>query len=339
MNQDKVLDISWGTILKIAVTFLTFYIFYLIKDILILIIFALIIYVLFNPAIDFLQRRKIPRVLGTLLIYLFLLVIMGFFVYAIAPVFILEIKQFIQLFPQHFEKTAPLLKELGVEAFESFETFTADFQNWLVKASTSIFSAIFNIFGGIFAAFTIFSIAIFLSIEEKFIEKAIYLFSPKKYETFVLDIWKKSQTKISAWFGARILCCLFVGLASYVALLAFNINYPFALSLLAAITNIIPIVGPILAGIAIASIAAIQSLWKALFILITFILIQQIEGNVLNTILTKKFLGLPPVLVLISFLIGAKLWGLLGAILAIPVAGILYEFLRDFLKKRKESES
>ncbi|MEA3505932.1 MAG: AI-2E family transporter, partial [Elusimicrobiota bacterium] len=78
---------------------------------------------------------------------------------------------------------------------------------------------------------------------------------------------------------------------------------------------------------------------KALFILIAFVIIQLIEGNVLTPVLTKKFVGLPPVLVLIALMVGGKLWGILGAILAIPLLGLLYEFLRDFLKKRKESEA
>ena len=84
--------------------------------------------------------------------------------------------------------------------------------------------------------------------------------------------------------------------------------------------------------------SALDSWLKAALILAVFIIIQQIEGNILTPILTKKFIGLPPVLVLISLMIGGKLWGILGAILAIPLAGIVFEFTRDFLKKRKETE-
>ena len=77
---------------------------------------------------------------------------------------------------------------------------------------------------------------------------------------------------------------------------------------------------------------------KAVFVLIAFLLIQQIEGNILSPLLARKFVGLPPVLVLLSLAIGAQLLGLLGAILAIPIAGIIFEFLRDFLKKKKEEK-
>jgi len=337
MNQDKVLDISWWTILKIGIGIIGFYILYLIRDILIWFIFALIISILFNPAIDFLQKKKIPRVLATILIYFLIFGILGFSIYLIAPAFTSEIQQFTQLFSQYFEKLTPTLKQLGIGAFKNLESFALTFQEWLKSASANIFSAIAAIFGGIFAALSVLAISLFISLEEKGIEKAILFFTPKKYEAQVLTLFEKSQEKVAGWFEARILCCLFVGLMTFTALKLFNINYASSLSLFAGVIDIIPILGPIFAGLIITILAALDSPLKALFILIVFILIQQIEGSLLSPILTKKFIGLPPVLVLVAVLIGGKLWGILGAILAIPLFGILFEFLRDFLKKRKES--
>jgi len=336
MNDNRILDISWGTILKISLAFISFYILYLIRDILVWLIFALIVSVLFNPAIDFLYRRRLPRVLAIIFVYVAIFGILGLVIYWIAPIFVSEVQCFSQFFSQYFEKIAPPLKGLGMEAFESMESFTATFQGWLTKASASIFSAIAAIFGGIFSTITIFTIAIFLSLEEKGVEKAIALITPKKYEASVLTLWEKSQQKVAGWFGARILCCVFVGLASFFTLKLFNVNYAVSLGLFAGVMDIIPILGPLFAGIIITVFAALDSWIKALFVLIVFILIQQIEGNILTPTLTKKFVGLPPVLVLISLAIGAKLLGILGAILAIPLGGIIYEFLRDFLKKRKE---
>ncbi len=336
MNNGRTLDITWGTILKIAAAFLCFYFIYLIRDILIWIIFALIISVLFNPAINFLQKRKFPRVLATILIYVGIFGILGFLIYLISPAFVSEIQQFTQLFSQYFEKVAPPLKGLGIEAFESFELFTEALQGWLLKASSSIFNAISAIFGGIFSTVTIFAIAIFLSLEEKGVERVIGLLSPKKSEAYILTLWGKCQSKISGWFGARILSCIFVGLMAFLACYLFNLKYAVSFGFLAGILDIIPIIGPIVAGAIIVIFTTLDSWLKALFILIVFILIQQIEGNILTPVLTKKFVGLPSVLVLIALMIGGKLWGILGAILAIPLAGIIYEFLRDFLKKRKE---
>ncbi len=339
MNGGHVLDVSWGTILKISLAFIVFYIIFLVRDILIWFIFAIIISVLFNPAIKFLQKFRIPRVLAVIFVYVAIFGFLGLIIYWTAPMFISEIQQFSQLFPQYFEKIAPPLQGLGLEAFESIESFTKALGTLLQKASSDILSALAIFFGGIGSTVFVLAIALFLSFEERGVERMVGLLSPKKYEAFVSTIWEKSQNKVSGWFGSRVLTSLFVGIAVFVALYLFNVKYSLSLALLAGVLDFIPILGPIIAGLIAFVFVALDSWLKAIFVLIAFVLIQQIEGNILSPILTKKFVGLPPVLVLISLSIGAKLLGILGAILAIPLAGILFEFVRDFLKKKKETDT
>lgn len=339
MDNNKVLDISWETILKIATAVLVIYFLYLVRDVLIWIIFALIISILFNPAINFLRKKHVPRPLAIIFIYVSVFGILGLSIYLIAPIFISEIQQFSQTFPQYFEKLSPVLKGLGIEAFDSLEGFTWAIERWLVGASANIFSAVGAIFGGIFSTVTIFAIAAFFSLEERGTERMIAILSPKKYEAFVLNIWERSQKKVSGWFGARILASLFVGLMTFVACYIFDIKYAISFALFAGVFNFIPIIGPIITGIIITIFVALTSWTKAIFILIAFIIIQQIEGSILTPILTRRFVGLPPALVLIAVIVGGKLWGVLGAILAIPIAGILFEFLRDFLKKKKDEKA
>jgi len=338
MNGDKVLDISWGTILKISLAFLIFYIIYLVKDILVWFIFALIISVLFNPAVTFLQRIKVPRILAVIFIYVAIFGILGLLVYWMAPVFFSEIQQFSQLFPQYFEKIAPPLRDLGVEAFENMESFSQALGSILQKASSDILSALAVFFGGVGSTIFVLSIALFLSLEGKWVERVIGLLSPRKYEAYVLALWERSQTKVAGWFGSRILLALFVGVAVFIMLHLFNVEYALSLALLAGVLDFIPVLGPVFAGAVAFIFIALDSWVKAIFVLIGFVLIQQIEGNILSPILTRKFVGLPPVLVLLSLAIGAKLLGILGAVLAIPLAGIIFEFLRDFLRKKKEEK-
>jgi len=337
-GSDKVLDISWGTILKISLAFLIFYIIYLVKDILVWFIFALIISVLFNPAVTFLQRIKVPRILAVIFIYVAIFGILGLFVYWMAPVFFSEIQQFSQLFPQYFEKIAPPLRDLGVEAFENMESFNQALGSILQKASSDILSALAVFFGGVGSTIFVLSIALFLSLEGKWVERVIGLLSPRKYEAYVLALWERSQTKVAGWFGSRILLALFVGVAVFIMLHLFNVEYALSLALLAGVLDFIPVLGPVFAGAVAFIFIALDSWVKAIFVLIGFVLIQQIEGNILSPILTRKFVGLPPVLVLLSLAIGAKLLGILGAVLAIPLAGIIFEFLRDFLRKKKEEK-
>ena len=337
MDEEKVLDISWSTILRISVTLLIFYALYSIKDILVSIIFALVISILFNPAISFLERKRIPRVIGTIFMYVSVFALLSLVLYWTVPIFIYEIQQFGHLFPQYFGKLSQPLKSIGLEAFDSFETFTLALQEWLIKASSSIFGVIVSIFGGIFSTVSIFAIAIFFSMEEKEVQNAIKSLAPKKSEEYFLNLWQRGQTKTAAWFGTRVLSSIFVGLVSYLALSVLDVKYASVLSLFAGIMDIIPVLGPIFAGTIITILAALDSWLKAFFVLVAFVLIQQKEGNIITPILTRKLVGLPAVLVLISVLVGGRMAGFLGAILAIPLTSIIYEFLRDYLRKRKEN--
>ena len=335
MSTEKLLDISWGTILKVAIASLVFYLLYLIRDTLLLIIFALVISVLFEPLIDFLQRRGVSRILATSLAFVLILGFLGFSVYLISFAFIAEIRQFGNVFAQYFKIISPPLTGLGLAVFENMDVFLDSIEKWLTEASGGILTALFSVFGGVFTALFIFFLAFFFSIERNFLEDMIKAIFPKKYENLAQNIWSRSQQKISGWFGAKLLASIFVGLASFLTLKVFNIDYALSLSLFAGITNIVPFVGPIFAGAAITLLVVFDDWLKALFILIIFTLIQQIEGNVLGPILTKKFVGLPPSLVLISLVVGGELFGFLGMILAVPLAGILFDFLKEFLAKRK----
>lgn len=338
MKNEKILDISWSTFLKIALVIIAFYILYQIKDILVWFILALIISVLFNPAVDFLRRLKIPRVLAVSLLYIGSFGILALLVYLLAPIFVSEVQQFSQILPQYFEKVSPPLKDLGIRAFEDTETLINTLGGTLNKVAGNILNILFLIFGGIFTTIFILTCAIFLSLEGKGVERSLILLFPKRYETYVSSLWKRCQKRVSSWFLTRILSCLFVGLLSYFVFLIFKSPYPFSLGLLAGTLNFVPVVGPIITALVLFIIISLDSISKAVFLLIAFALIQLIEGNILLPLLTKKFVGLSPVLVLMSLAIGGVLWGFLGAILAVPLAGILFEFLKDFFKKRREEE-
>ena len=341
MNGEKVLDISWGTIFKIGFGFLVFYILYLIRDILVLSIFALIVSILFNPAINFLKRKRIPHSFAVLFTYVGFFGLLSIVIYFSINIFSSELKNLVPLFSQYFEKISPPFQGLGLQAFTNIDNFITALGGSLEKAATNIFSVLFSIFGGIFSTIFVLTVAIFLSLEENWAEKTLSLIFPKKYEAYVMSIWERCQNKVSGWFSTRIIACIFVGLVSYIAFLVFGVRYPFLLALLAGTLNFVPIIGPIITGLLIIIIVAFDPvstshlMSRTILVLITFILIQQIENNILTPILSKKFIDLPSVLVLIALVIGGTLWGFSGAILATPLAGILYEFLREFLQKRK----
>lgn len=336
MDSEKLLDVSWKTILKISLTIIFFYIIYSIKDILVWFIFAVIISVLFGPVIKLIQRFKIPRPVAVVFVYVGSFGILSLAVFLVIPLFVSEIHQFLDNFPEYFEKVSPILSGLGFKAFENVSTFVSSFGDILEKMADNIFNVLFVIFGGVFSSLFIIITAVFLSLEERVVERTLTVIFPKKYESYILSLWAKCEKRVIGWFGARVLACLFIGVATYIALVLFNVKYPFALALFAGVCNFIPYFGPLFSGLLFFLLIFPVDMAKTIFVLIVFVLIQQVENHILSPLLMKKFVGLPPALVLAAMVVGGKLWGFLGAILVIPLAGILFEFFTEFLEKRKE---
>ena len=131
-----------------------------------------------------------------------------------------------------------------------------------------------------------------------------------------------------------------MGVASFIVFYIFEVKYAFILALLAGILNFVPYIGPwITSMLLIVFVASFSTSWFVLFYVLTaFLLIQLIENNLLTPILMKRMIDLPPVLVLLALLVGSQIFGFLGTIFAVPVFGIVYEFLKEFLEKRREGE-
>lgn len=338
MNEPTALEISWGTILRVALAFFIFYLVYLVRDILVFSVFGLMIAILFEIPIRFLEK-KIPRVVAVIFLYLAAFSLLSLLIYLPASRFIQEIRQFVGLFPVYFEQTAPILRGLGLEAFQDLESFATALEKTVRLMTVNIFNVLFSLFGSIAATVFVISIAIFLSLEGRAIEKTLVLLFPKKDEEAVLAIWQRSQKTVGLWFLRTLISCFFVWLLTFIAFYILKTKYPLSLSVLAGALNFIPVIGPIFATLLIFVIVVLDSWGKAFFVAAIMIIIQQVENNIFTPLLTKKFIHLSPALVLISLTVGAKLFGFWGAILTVPLVAVVAEFLKAFLENKRNLQT
>lgn len=337
MEHTPSLDVSWQTIGKIFLAGCIFYGLFLVRDLVVWFFFALIISLLLDPGIAFLQRFKIPKIVAVAMVYLSIFGVLGFCIYLLAPAFLTEINQFGKNIPDYFEKINPILKDFGVDMSNNFQDWTAGLVNNLQDSSRSIIRAISVLFNGLTSTILIFVLAFYISLEDKGLERFITLVLPKKYEGSVMTIFERAQYQVAGWFGARILACIFVGLLSLVVFLLFDIKYAFTLAFISGVLTFIPFIGPLVTALAtLLFVGASQSWFLAIYMVIALTLIQEIENKIVTPILMKKILDLPPILVLISLLVGGTIFGLLGIMFVVPVFGILYEFFKEFLQKRRE---
>jgi len=335
--SEQTLDVSWEAIIKVFIVGLILYVLFLVKDIALWFFFALIISILLEPAVDFLRKIKFPKILAVVLIYVSIFGLLGLMIYLTAPIFTFEINQLAHNIPEYFEKLNPILQNLGFDVATNFQDFMTNLISLSQESSKSIIKAISVFFGGIASTILIFVFAFYISLEEKGPERFLAILVPKKYEDYVASLFEKSQYKVSGWFGARVLTCVFVGVASFAVFFLLGIKYAFILALVSGILNFIPYIGPLITGILTILFVGVSSSWLVgIYAIAALYLIQILENNVVSPLLMKKFLDLPPILVLISLLIGGTLFGVLGMIFVVPVFGIIYEASKEFLLKKKE---
>jgi predicted PurR-regulated permease PerM len=334
-KEIEMIDITWRAIFKVIAAIILFWVIYLLREVIVWAVLALIISALFNPLIEVIEKRKIGRIPAVIIVYLSFILIVGLILFIIIPPLVVETQYFSSSFSQYFNKVPSFLSQIGLDSFEGIYSLNSSLNQSLVKLSSNILGIFSSLFGSIFAGLTVFVLAIFMSIEENKIIRGIKLVSPKGFEEQVLSRWERSQHHVVAWFGSRVLACLCVSIMTFLLCMFLKIKFALALAILAGVLNIIPMVGPIVSGVIVAAFALFDSVPKFIIAVVFLLIIQQIESNILMPIFAKKLSGLPSVLVLISILIGGVMGGIIGAILAIPLAGIIFEGLRDYFIHRK----
>lgn len=332
------INISSLTIIKIIGIFLILGFLYLIRDVLIIVFISGILAAALNPMVNFLQRKKIPRIIAILFIFLILLSILGLIITAIIPIFTEQFSQIIENFPQWKEKISGQFLKMENWGFNAQDFL----QNWgnknAAQVGEDIFSKIINIFGSLITFISILVIVFYLLLEVEAIKKIIQSIIPNKFQSYTAKLFIQMQNKISLWLRGQLILCLIIGILSYIGLLILGVKYALLLALIAGIFECIPYLGPILGAIPAIFLAFIQNPLTGFLVIILYLIIQQLENTLLVPKIMSKTVGLNPVIILVVFLIGGKLYGPIGALLAIPVATALSVLIKDYFELKREEE-
>ncbi|MEK9194708.1 MAG: AI-2E family transporter, partial [Patescibacteria group bacterium] len=343
MSEQQTLDISTSTIFKVIFIILCFVFLYLIKDVLIILFMAIIIASAVGPFANWLEQRKIPRLLGVLVLYLILFGLLIFLLSLVIPFISLELGQLTQALPKFISNLSGVLEKAQQTTTTRYFDFFSEIQNFLDSFSQllqisagSALNLVINIFGGVLSFAAVIIISFYLSVMKQGVAGFIRSVLPAKYEDYVISLWKRAEHKVGRWLQAQFLLALSVGFFVFVGLSLLNVKYALLLGIIAMILEIVPIIGPVVSAVPGVILAFAQSPVLGLWVLVFYVAVQQIEAHVLAPLILGKTLGLNPVTVIIALLIGGTLAGLLGILLSVPVAVIVVEIFDD-LAKQKES--
>lgn len=329
MSNQKI-DIPVSTIIRLLLILLAAWFVFSIRDVLVLLFFVIIIVAGLSPTVDR-WSRTITRPGAVISVFLIFLVVMGGILSLVVPPFIDQLREFTSNLPIYAEQ----LSDSSQNGFLSDATklIVANLNNVVAQLSDisgTILAKTVGVVNGLVAVVTILVLTFYLLLEEEGLKKMYRGVMPASWYNDLTDTTRKIAGRLGAWLRGQILLMLVVGLAVTIGLLIIGSPYALTLGIWAGLTEAIPIVGPWIGALPGIAVGLAISPLQGFLTLLVYLVIQQLEGNILVPKIMSKAVGLNPVIVIIAILIGSKLYGLLGIILAVPLAATISVIAEDW---------
>lgn len=328
------IEISWSSLWKIF--FFLIFVAILIsgEQILLGLFLAVVISAGLDFLVDRLEKWGIPRPLGVILIFLLGIIIFFVIAYAVIPFLIADLNTVLSKFnkPAAAYWLGPLI---NFRPDSSITLFVNRLSSQLFSGDLSPVSTFSDVLGGVGLVVAVLVSSFYLSINRDGIERFIRAIFPNDYEEEAIAIYKRARRKIGFWFQTQLVLSFVLGFLAWFSLFMLGVRHAIVLAFVAAFFELVPFVGPIVSGGIAILVAWTTSPALAGYTLIVFLAIHQLESHVLVPLLTRRSVGLHPVIVIGSLLIGLEIAGLLGALIAVPAAAVIQEVVESWSVHRK----
>lgn len=344
MQQPHTVTLSTGSILKVFAILVALVVLFLIRDILAALVVSIILAAALSPAVKFLEAWRIPRWLSILLAYTLAIGVISLALILIVPPLVDEIVQLTADFPNYYKQIRdvlisyqqlPTLEELPKIVRDVAGTISTELQS----VAGGLFNALSSLVGGFLQVIFVLVLTYYLLAEPAGLERFIRFLVPKSHEEQALRILLACQERVAGWLRGQLVLSFLVGLAVYIGLTVLGVRSALVLALIAAITELVPIIGPILGSVPAVFLALTQSPLKAGLVVLLFLVVQQLENNLLVPRVMRRATGLDPVVTILAILVGGKLGGIGGMVVAVPIVTILSVFYDEFVREPQTTET
>ena len=312
---------------------------------------GLLIAWLLEPGIRYFTKNKVGRKLATVVVYLIFIFLLILVIALIIPEFISQVNELIIKVPDFlksvntfindaFKNTGDVdLSGIKKNLIETINNYVNNFASrnltGIVEKLGSSIKVISNFLLGLLIAF-------YLSLDFSKVSKYITIVVPNRFQEDLLKIKKPLNEMLRNYVNGTLLSCLFVMILSLIGFLISGVSSPLLFAIFCAITNLIPYFGPYIGGIPVVAVGFAMNPYVGLGCLITVLIVQILEGNILNPLIVGKAVSLHPITLMLSLLVFEYFFGILGMVIAVPIVAtlkIIYLFFEDkyhFINKMKE---
>ncbi len=349
MDKQVSISITASTVVKIIIISAVAMAVWHLRGLVLLVLTAIVIASAIEPGVAFFVRRRIPRVLAVLVMYLTVFGSLFATIYFFFPPMLDDAQNFLSTVPQYLET----LNIAGLPDFSHTTTLAAGnsegsslfntiltFRSAFTDTSQGAIRLVSTFFGGIFSLGLVIILSFYFAIQETGVDDFLRLITSAKHEEYVVDLWGRAKRKIGLWMQGQLLSSLIGGVIVYLGMLILGVPYALLLAGFTAVAMLIPIFGSFMSAIPAIIVAFTGGgVPLALVVAGLYLIVNQFEAHLIHPLVVNKVVGIPPLLVILALIVGGELAGFLGVVLAIPVAAALREFVNDFDRKKRAAHA
>lgn len=290
-----------------------------------------------DPVVTWLVRHGLRRGLAVTAVVVTGLGLAALVLATLAPVLVEQGRNLIASAPQLLDR----LRESQVVQwadgrFDLIDRAKQEVTSHAAGAAAPVFAFVQNIFTGVIGTITVTALTVFMLLfGGRLFEGALQWIAPAERPRY-RDLAERIQRSVGGYVGGAAIIALIGGIVTAIATALLGVPYFLPLGVTMAVLGILPYVGSILGGVLVVSATFLTSGIKAgLIALVVFLLYQQVENHVLQPVVQRKTIRMSPLVIAVVMLIGTALWGLMGALLSLPIAGTIQVLLEDRLSRRQ----
>lgn len=305
-------EISHKTIIFSVVFLAALWMLFQIRDILFLLFISFLLMTALRPLVDMLVRFRLPRILSIIVIYI---IVFGFFGASLAsaiPSLAMQIARLLQELPSIVARVLP---SMGFDISSVTQQIAPISEN-VVKVTVSIFSNIITLM-------TVLVLTFYLLLERQNAEKLLTIWMGEEGAKRIIDIFRNIENRLGSWVRGEMILMFVIGIFVYFGLSLLRVDFALPLAILAGLLEIVPIIGPIISAVPAVLVALGTSPLLAMSVVALYFIVQQVENNLVVPLVMKKSVGISPLVSITALMVGGKLAGITGAMLAVPVLLVL----------------
>lgn len=343
-GKDVTIRITSNTIIIILFYLLLAWFLYEIREILLIVITAVIFSMALEPGKRFFARFKVPAPIAVVMLYVLTFLLLSYFLYSLLPIVIQQYQVFLETLPDVIGQIKTAAQGTifeGVVNLQSFDLLTVSpekISGTVQELFKATGSGLFSLFGGLVNVTLFFLLTFLFAVNPKSLDDFLFVVTPKKYRKYVEGLWNRVQTKMSQWFQGQVLLMIIIGILTYFALLILGVPNALFLAIFAGVMEVIPVFGPIFGAIpAVLMALTTGDITTVFLVVLVFIIIQQFENNLIYPLVVSKVVGVSSILIILAAVIGGSIAGFIGVVIAVPLAGVVQELFNDIRQGKIEA--